>query len=58
MSSAVGYAMEFGLDYKLTEHISLSWQTQYSVSKVVSKYSLGDLDYGGFSSGIGIRFHY
>ncbi|MFC1850719.1 hypothetical protein ACFL27_11050 [candidate division CSSED10-310 bacterium] len=57
-SSAVGYAMEFGLNYTLTEHLSLSWQTQYSLSKVVSKYTLGDLDYGGWSSGIGIRIRF
>jgi len=58
VSNAVGYAMEFGLDYSLTKHLCVSWQTQYSVSKVVSTYSLGDLDYGGFSSGMGIRFRF
>ena len=44
----LGYALDFGLDYHLSDHLTLSWQTQYTVSKVVSKYSLGDIRYLGF----------
>ena len=57
-SNSFGYAAEFGLDYRLSERFSLSWESQLTICRVTTFYSLGGLDYGGIATTVGLVYHF